>query len=85
MNARRHSMLYDLYIGSWLWQLRRWWWYSTSTRRCARCSTALDLHGPRAVTVHHLTYARLGRERRSDVQLLCWPCHRRADAWRWSR
>jgi hypothetical protein len=27
------------------------------------------------VTVHHRTYARHGRERRGDVELLCWRCH----------
>ena len=31
--------------------------------------------GVPVLTVHHRTYARLGRERRSDVQLLCWRCH----------
>lgn len=28
-----------------------------------------------AKTVHHLTYARLGRERREDLVALCWECH----------
>jgi hypothetical protein len=38
--------------------------------------------GPATVTVHHRTYARLGRERRGDVELLCWRCHRSVDWWR---
>jgi hypothetical protein len=42
----------------------------------------MALHGRGAVTVHHRTYARLGRERRPDVELLCWWCHRRVDYWR---
>ena len=25
--------------------------------------------------VHHLTYARIGREKMSDLQVLCRPCH----------
>lgn len=42
---------------------------------CERCqlkSTRLELH--------HITYERLGHERRSDVQLLCFDCHQQADA-----
>jgi AbrB family looped-hinge helix DNA binding protein len=41
--------------------------------------------GEMTVTVHHRTYARPGRERRGDVQLLCWGCHRGADWWRHRR
>jgi hypothetical protein len=80
----RHSLLYELYIGSPLWRVRRWWWFVTGDRRCSRCGRRLVLHGggPATVTVHHRTYARLGRERRADVQLLCWPCHRSVDWWR---
>ena len=53
-------------------------------RRCARCRRPLVLHGRGAatVTIHHRTYAWLGRERRGDVDLLCWPCHRGVDWWR---
>ena len=40
--------------------------------RCQKASTDLQLH--------HLTYERLGAERRSDVHLLCFVCHREADA-----
>jgi hypothetical protein len=82
--AGRHSLLYELYIGSPLWRARRWWWFATSDRRCARCGRPLVLHGGGAatVTLHHRTYARLGRERRADVELLCWPCHRSVDWWR---
>jgi len=80
--GRRHSLLYGAYIGSPIWRTRRWWWYVTSNRRCERCGCRVRLHGRRAVTVHHRTYARLGRERRDDVELLCWGCHRRVDYWR---
>jgi hypothetical protein len=90
---RRHSLLYDLYMRSTLWQLRRWLWWVRSDRRCEDCGAELVLHAHRAyrltgdrgrrpvLTVHHLTYARLGRERRSDVALLCWSCHCKRD-WR---
>lgn len=29
------------------------------------------------LNVHHKTYARVGKERNSDVELLCWKCHLR--------
>ena len=71
--GRRHSLLYELYLDSPVWRLRRWWWFMTSDCRCARCRRRLVLHGggPATVTVHHRTYVRLGRERRGDVELLC--------------
>jgi 5-methylcytosine-specific restriction endonuclease McrA len=80
----RHSLLYDLYMRSALWRFRRWLWFYGGDRRCEGCGNRLRLHGPgpRTLTVHHRTYRRLGRERRSDVQLLCWLCHSAADAWR---
>jgi hypothetical protein len=81
--GHRHSLLYGLYLRSPIWRARRWWWYVTSRRRCERCGQRVALHGRGAVTVHHRTYARLGHERRSDVELLCWGCHRRMDCWRY--
>lgn len=79
--VRRHSWLYDAYMRSALWRLRRWSWWATSDRCCERCGCELALHrndwqGRQVLTVHHKTYRRLGRERRSDVVLCCWPCHR---------
>lgn len=87
---KRHSWFYDAYMKSHLWRLRRWLWYWTSNRRCERCHRRMVLHakgvryrfGAPVVTVHHHNYRRLGREHRSDVELLCWPCHSRQDAWR---
>lgn len=87
----RHSRLYDWYMKSHLWRLRRWLWYWTSDRKCEECGHRMVLHarGYRhrwlrqpVVTVHHKNYRRLGHEHRSDVSLLCWPCHSRKDSWR---
>jgi len=39
------------------------------TGYCARCKQ------PARTTLHHLTYARVGRERPEDVIELCWICH----------
>jgi len=33
----RHSVLYTLYLGSPLCRARRWWWFVTGSRCCARC------------------------------------------------
>jgi hypothetical protein len=58
----RHSLLYEVYVGSPLWRSHRWWWFVTSDRRCARCRRRVVLHGggPATVTVHHRTYAGSG-------------------------
>lgn len=42
--------------------------------RCEACS--IFCHD---LTIHHLTYERLGRERREDVIALCPACHREHD------
>jgi 5-methylcytosine-specific restriction endonuclease McrA len=69
MRRRRHSLLYVVYLHSPLWRLRRWIWILRAGGHCQQCGSR------RRLTVHHLTYRRLGRERRSDVAVLCWPCH----------
>ncbi len=73
---RRHSLTYRLYLRSPLWRARRRIWILEAGGRCQCCRSR------RRLSVHHRTYKRLGRERRRDIQVLCWDCHRRADAWR---
>lgn len=68
---RRRSLLYAVYLRSPLWRLRRWMWIVRAGGRCQRC------HSRRRLTIHHRTYRRLGHERRADVTVLCWDCHRR--------
>ena len=70
-HRRRHSLLYVIYLRSPLWRLRRWMWIVRVGGRCQRC------HSRRRLTIHHRTYRRLGHERRADVTVLCWDCHRR--------
>jgi hypothetical protein len=70
-HRRRHSLLYVIYLRSPLWRLRRWMWIVRAGGRCQRC------HSRRRLTIHHRTYRRLGHERRADVTVLCWDCHRR--------
>lgn len=95
-SSQHHSLLYQVYMGSPLWRFRRWCWYHTSNKRCEDCGRRLVLHTYSrrpaellvvfgrvdVMTVHHRHYRTLGHERRSDVQLLCWTCHRRRDSWR---
>jgi hypothetical protein len=68
--GRRHSLLYLVYLRSPLWRLRRRLWILRAGGRCERCRSRHRL------TIHHRTYARLGHERRTDVTVLCWDCHR---------
>ena len=69
-HRRRHSLLYLVYLRSPLWRLRRRLWILRAGGRCERCRSRHRL------TIHHRTYARLGHERRTDVAVLCWDCHR---------
>jgi hypothetical protein len=68
---RRHSARYDLYLSSPLWRLRRRMWIIRAGGKCEGCGRWWR----RRLTIHHLNYDRLGHERRSDIRVLCWPCH----------
>lgn len=68
---RGHTMRYELYLRSPLWRARRRLWILQTLGRCENCR-----RHRRPLTIHHLTYQRLGHERRSDIQVLCWRCHR---------
>jgi len=71
MKRRHHSLLYVLYLRSPIWRLRRSLWIFQVGGRCERCRSR------RRLTIHHRSYDRLGHERRADVTVLCWDCHRR--------
>jgi hypothetical protein len=70
--SRRHSLRYTLYLRSPLWRLRRRLWILQAHGRCQGCGRWCG----RRLTIHHLTYRRLGHEARQDIRVLCWPCHR---------
>jgi hypothetical protein len=70
-HRRGHSLTYDLYLRSPLWRLRRRLWILSTLGRCEDCRR---WRWP--LTMHHLTYKRLVHERRSDIRVLCWPCHK---------
>jgi 5-methylcytosine-specific restriction endonuclease McrA len=71
MARRRHSLLYTAYLRSPPWRLRRRLWIRGAGGRCEQCGRRR-----RPLTIHHRSYRRLGRERRSDIEVLCWRCHR---------
>lgn len=70
MPRRRHSLRYLIYLRSPAWRVRRRIWIFRAHGRCEQCGSR------RRLTIHHRTYNRLGHERRSDVTVLCWSCHR---------
>lgn len=67
---------YKIYLRSSHWRLKRW--IKLTQRRvlnrgivsCEKCGSK------KRIIIHHITYKRLWRERLSDLQVLCWKCHR---------
>jgi len=57
---------YQEYLNSDHWQSVR---ARFSGRVCLVCDTDKE------ITLHHVTYARLGQELDRDLRPLCWPCH----------
>jgi 5-methylcytosine-specific restriction endonuclease McrA len=66
---RRFTSEYLAYMGSTAWACRRRSAVVGSGGLCSDCGSAEKLD------VHHLTYARFGRERSSDLVALCRYCH----------
>lgn len=69
MTATAHSSQYREYMHSDAWQRRRRRAIKRAGYACQRCGTGERLE------VHHLTYARLGKERPADLMVLCHACH----------
>ncbi len=68
------DMTYDHYINySSLWWVKIQFALQRAGRKCQECGYKKGL------AVHHLTYARLGREDPEDLRVLCKPCHSKAD------
>lgn len=57
------------YINGKAWKRRRRKKIESVGGKCERCKSDRFLH------VHHLTYARLGREKDRDLEVLCKDCH----------
>lgn len=63
--------LYHAYMESDAWKkFRARYFRSKMPAECIACA------GADGMTLHHLTYKRLGKERLTDVAPLCWRCHK---------
>jgi 5-methylcytosine-specific restriction endonuclease McrA len=60
---------YQVYLNSDEWKTKRRKVLQRAGYRCQRCKKA------QATQVHHKTYKRIFRERLSDLQAVCGPCH----------
>lgn len=69
MAATTHSSQYREYMHSDAWQRRRRRALVRAGYTCQHCGADRNLE------VHHLTYARLGKERPADLLVLCHACH----------
>uniref|UniRef100_A0A6M3L6M0 Putative homing endonuclease n=1 Tax=viral metagenome TaxID=1070528 RepID=A0A6M3L6M0_9ZZZZ len=63
------SFDYDGYINSKEWKAKRRAAFLHYGKACQICGSTQEL------SVHHLTYERLGREKMKDLQVLCNSCH----------
>jgi 5-methylcytosine-specific restriction endonuclease McrA len=68
--AELKAMRYHDYLKTPEWNRRRQVALAIAEHRCMLC------YSPDALTVHHRTYLRLGREKLTDLVVLCWPCHK---------
>ena len=69
MTAHARSGRYQQVMHSDAWRRRRQRALKRAGYRCQKCGDR------RRLEVHHLTYARLGRERAADLIVLCHTCH----------
>jgi 5-methylcytosine-specific restriction endonuclease McrA len=72
--TQRHSPEYQTRIRSAEWRKLRQELILRARHRCQRCQTLSP-----ALSVHHLTYERLGRELLSDLVVVCTLCHEALD------
>jgi 5-methylcytosine-specific restriction endonuclease McrA len=82
---QRDPRWYRSYLRPKHWRETRQRAIKASNYTCQRCKKRDRYHdAPRSkrkgarLQVHHLTYARVGNERDSDLRVLCIDCHRRA-------
>lgn len=70
-----HWWYRNIYLKSFHWKITRWMkkaqmWLFKGSVYCEKCRRKDRL------TIHHITYKRLGHERMSDLQVICFYCHR---------
>lgn len=64
---------YQWYINSPTWRYKRALMLEINNHRCEMCKATRNLE------VHHWTYDNLGKERPTELSVLCQDCHRNAD------
>ena len=67
---RKEFIDYQDYLNNWLWEERKAFLLKNSGYRCELCGSGKNL------TVHHITYDRIGAEKDSDLLVVCRNCHR---------
>jgi hypothetical protein len=67
---KKVRVIYAEYIISEKWKRKREKALKHHGYFCRVCNSVHNL------TVHHLTYVRLGREQMNDLTVLCWGCHK---------
>jgi 5-methylcytosine-specific restriction endonuclease McrA len=77
--TKRHTKFYSDYIQSEAWQRKKAVIIEKRGYKCERCGSVDRL------TLHHMTYDRLGCELDVDLRLLCVRCHKIADVHRANR
>jgi hypothetical protein len=83
MGERHWTDEYLAYLRSSGWKKRRKAIIASRGHRCERCKQFR--FGKGELHLHHLSYARLGRERDGDLLLVCCYCHEAADQERAAR
>jgi hypothetical protein len=63
------GLKYKEYIKSQAWLRRRIAYYKTHEKKCAVCKSS------HRISLHHITYANVGREPDEDLVPLCLDCH----------
>lgn len=76
MSARKHTAEYKAVLSSARWRKLRKERMQATGWRCEQCKQP-EIESK--LSLHHLTYERLGREGMEDIILLCARCHERAD------
>lgn len=69
-NGYKRMASYNSYMQSAKWSRKRKIAIKRAKGKCSECGTKKNLQ------VHHLTYARFGREKQRDLKVLCGDCHR---------
>ena len=68
-DGQHRYMTYKQYLASPEWRQRAQGFKKRAGFRCQWCKSQ------KMLTIHHLRYDTLGREKPRDIEVLCWNCH----------